>query len=149
MGSTLAALALDSIHITVAHVGDVRAYRLRGGTLARLTRDHSVLEEMRAAKPNMTPEELAAIAPRNVVTRALGTREDVEPTVYVNTHAPDDLYLLCSDGLWGCVPEARLAEVVQSTGDLEQACQLLVDAANEAGAPDNVTAVLVRVGRAG
>lgn len=146
MAATFAAATFDSAQITVAHVGDVRAYRLRQNTLARLTRDHSVLEEMRAARPNMTAEEMAAIAPRNVVTRALGTREAVEPTVYVNTFAPDDIYLLCSDGLWGAVPEARMLDVMTSTSDLEQACQLLIDAGNEAGGPDNLTAVLIRVG---
>jgi protein phosphatase len=146
MAATLAAMTFDGAQITVAHVGDVRAYRLRQNTLARLTRDHSVLEEVRAARPHMTPEEVAAIAPRNVVTRALGTRETVEPTVYVNAYAPGDIYLLCSDGVWGTVPEARILEVVTSTNDLEQACQLLIDAGNEAGGPDNLTAVLIRVG---
>lgn len=146
MAATLGALTLDSAQITVAHVGDVRAYRLRQGTLARLTRDHSILEEMRAARPNMTAQEIAAIAPRNVVTRALGTRETVEPTVYVNTHAAGDIYVLCSDGVWGSVTEARMRDVLMSTNDLEQACQLLIDAGNEAGGPDNLTAVVIRVG---
>jgi serine/threonine protein phosphatase PrpC len=146
MGSTLGALAIGETQLVAAHVGDVRIYRLRGSALARLTRDHSVLEEMRAARPDLDPTGLAAMAPRNVVTKAMGSKDELEPTVYVNTFQRGDLYLLCSDGLWGSVDDDRIAELATSSPDLEQACQALLDAANDAGGPDNVTALLVRIG---
>src|SRR5262245_36702799 len=146
MGATVVAMAVGEKQIAVAHAGDSRAYRLRAGELRKLTRDHSIAEEMRAARPEMTDEELAGFAHRNVVMRSLGSKEELEPDVYVNKVAAGDLYLLCTDGLWGTVPDAKIATIVKSTTDLEAVCQLLVDAANEAGGPDNVTVLLVRLG---
>ena len=146
MGTTIVALAVGDAQLTIAHAGDSRGYRLRGGELKRLTRDHSIVEEMLAVRPEMTDEEIAAFAHRNVVTRALGSKEAVEPTVLVEPLEPGDVYLVCSDGLWGSVPDEQMQRIVGSTPDIEAACQLLIDAANEAGGPDNITAVLVRVG---
>lgn len=146
MATTVVAMAIGDTQVTVAHAGDSRAYRLRSGKLERLTRDHSVLEEMKAARPDMTDEEMAAFAHRNVVTRCVGSKDDVEPGLHVETIQEGDIYLLCSDGLWGSVPDPKIRDIVRATGDLEAACQLLIDAANEAGGPDNVSALLVRVG---
>ncbi len=146
MGATFAALTVGVTQIVIAHAGDVRAYRVRGNSFRRLTRDHSLYEEMLAARPQGGTEDLPAAQHRNVVTRALGIRDSVEPTVYVNSFLPGDLYLLCSDGLWGVLPDARLAQMLTGAIQIETACHALVDAANEAGAPDNVTALLVRVG---
>jgi len=145
MGATVVALAVGETQLVAANVGDVRLYRLRRGELARITRDHSVLEEMRAARPDMPPEQLAAIAPRNVVTRALGTKEEVEPSVYAEALETGDVYLLCSDGLWGSVADEQIAAVLSAHDDLEAACQALIDAANGAGGPDNVSALLAHV----
>jgi protein phosphatase len=146
MGTTLVALAVGDAQITVVHAGDSRCYRLRGGELKRLTRDHSIVEEMIAARPNMTPEEISAFAHRNVVTRSLGSRDEVEPELLVDPLQAGDLYLLCSDGLWGSVPDDKIRSILTSTADIEAACQLLIDAANEAGGPDNITSVIVKVG---
>jgi protein phosphatase len=146
MGTTIVALAIGDAQLTVAHAGDSRCYRLRGDELTRLTRDHSIVEEMIAARPEMTEAEVAAFAHRNVVTRSLGSKEQVEPTVLVEPLQPGDLFLVCSDGLWGSVPDDKIKSIVRSTNDIEGACQLLIDAANEAGGPDNITSVLVRVG---
>jgi protein phosphatase len=146
MASTLVAMAVGDSQLTIAHVGDARAYRVRQGTLKRLTRDHSILEEMLAARPDMTQEEIAAFAHKNVVTKALGSKEQVEPTLYLNTFEYGDTYLLCCDGLWGPVPDESIGSIITATPDLEEACQRLIDAANDAGGPDNVTAVLVRIG---
>jgi serine/threonine protein phosphatase PrpC len=145
MGATMAALAIGQTQLVAAHVGDVRIYRIRRGALARLTRDHSLAEEMKAARPDLSETKINRVAPRNVVTRALGSKDELDPTVYVNTFAAGDLYLLCSDGVWGAVPDERLLALCTATPDLEQACQSLLDAANDAGGPDNLTAVLVRV----
>jgi protein phosphatase len=146
MGATVVCMAIGETQIAIAHAGDSRAYRFRAGELRRLTRDHSVAEEMRAARPEMTDEELASFAHRNVVTRSLGSKEDVEPDIYVNRVHPGDYFLLCSDGLWSVVPDGKIAVILSSTTDLEVACKRLVDAANEAGGPDNVSVLLVRVG---
>jgi serine/threonine protein phosphatase PrpC len=146
MGSTVVALAVGDAQLTIAHAGDSRAYRVRDGEIKRLTRDHSVLEEMLVARPDMSAEEIDAFAHRNVVTKSLGSKEEVEPTLYVNTLALGDRYLLCSDGLWSVVPDATIEAIVRDNDDIEAACQLLIDAANEAGGPDNISAVLVRVG---
>jgi serine/threonine protein phosphatase PrpC len=146
MGATAVALAVGDSQLTVAHAGDSRAYRLRDGEMQRLTRDHSLLEEMLTARPDMTEGEMAAFSHRNVVTRALGSKEEVEPTLYVNTLQEGDVYLLCSDGLWGSVSDPNMGAIIRSTADIEAACQLLIDAANEAGGPDNISAILVRVG---
>jgi PPM family protein phosphatase len=146
MGATLAALAIGETQLVAAHVGDVRIYRIRKRAIARLTRDHSLVEEMKAARPDLSETKLNRVAPRNVVTRALGSKDELDPTVYVNTFAAGDLYLLCSDGLWGAIDDdERILALCTATADLEQACQSLLDAANDAGGPDNLTAVLVRV----
>lgn len=145
MAATAVALAIGQTQLCVAHVGDARAYRLRAGKLTRLTRDHSIVEEMKAARADISEAALAAMAPKNVVTRALGSKDDVEPTVYQNTFNRQDTYLLCSDGLWGEISDDAIEELLNGNGDLEQACQLLVDAANSAGGKDNVTVVLLRV----
>jgi serine/threonine protein phosphatase PrpC len=146
MGTTIVALAVGDAQVTIAHAGDSRAYRMRGGEIKRLTRDHSIVEEMIAARPEMTDVEIAAFAHRNVVTRSLGSKEDLEPTVQVEALEPGDLFLVCSDGLWGSVDDDKMKSVISSTSDIEAACQLLIDAANEAGGPDNITALLVKVG---
>jgi serine/threonine protein phosphatase PrpC len=145
MGATAAALALGETQVVVAHVGDVRVYRLRGGALTPLTRDHSVIEEVRAARPEMTEAELGAIAGRNVVTRALGTREEVEATVTSHPLERGDRYLLCSDGLWSMIEPNRLAQLLGAGLDLTATARSLIDTANQAGGPDNVTALLVQV----
>jgi protein phosphatase len=146
MGATVVAMAVGEKQVAIAHAGDSRAYRLRDGELKKLTRDHSIAEEMRAARPEMTDEELAGFAHRNVVMRSLGSKDELEPDVYVNKVSSGDVYMLCTDGLWGSVSDAKMATILKSTSDIEAACQLLVDAANEAGGPDNITVLLVRLG---
>ena len=146
MASTIVAMAIGDAQLTVAHTGDSRAYRIRDGAIQRLTRDHSIMEEMLAARPDLSADEIATFSHRNVVTKCLGSKDEVEPTVSTETLLPGDLYLLCSDGLWGMVKDETIAQIAGSTGDLEAACQLLLDAANEAGGPDNISAILVRVG---
>ena len=145
MGATIAALTFDDEHLVAAHAGDVRIYRIRNGTASRLTRDHSILEEMKSARPRLSPQEIAALASRNIITRSLGSKPEIEPTVYTNAYADGDLYLLCSDGLWDCVPDDSITRIVLAQPDVESACYDLMDAANKAGAPDNVTALIVRV----
>jgi serine/threonine protein phosphatase PrpC len=145
MACTAVALAVGDAQVSIVHAGDARAYRLRGGELKQMTTDHSILQEMIAARPGMTDTEIAAFAHRNVVTRALGSKAVLDPGVYANKFQPGDLFLLCSDGLWNGVSDRRISEILRSTPDLEAGCQLLIDASNEAGGLDNITVLLVRI----
>jgi serine/threonine protein phosphatase PrpC len=146
MGTTIVALAVGDAQVTVAHAGDSRCYRLRGDELKRLTRDHSIVEEMIAARPEMTEAEISAFAHRNVVTKSLGSKEEVDPAMLVEALQEGDIFLVCSDGLWGSVPDPKIKGIIRSTPDIDAACQLLIDAANEAGGPDNITALLIKIG---
>jgi serine/threonine protein phosphatase PrpC len=147
MASTIVAMAVGDAQVAIGHTGDSRAYVVRANEIKRLTRDHSIMEEMLAARPDMSVDEIATFSHRNVVTKCLGSKDDIDPTVSVEPMQPGDVYLLCSDGLWGTVPDETIATIVRSRAatDIEGACQLLIDAANEAGGPDNISAILVRV----
>ena len=146
MGTTLtaAAVAADRL-LQLAHVGDSRAYLLRGNELRQLTEDHTVVAE--AVTRGLLTRAQAAVHPqRGVVTRAVG----LDPGLRADTPPPleleaGDQVLLCSDGLTEAVDEDRIAEVLAGEADGDGACRALIAAANEAGGPDNVTVVLLRV----
>jgi serine/threonine protein phosphatase PrpC len=138
MGSTVAALVLTGEVAVTAHVGDSRVYRLRHGQLVQLTRDHSLVAEMRSA--GMTVDS----APfRNVVTRALGT-PCAEPEVRTHPLLAGDRYLLCTDGLVERLDDDSIREVLAGSPP-QLACSELVQRAFDAGARDNITAVVVEV----
>jgi len=139
MGSTVAAIRITREHAVVAHVGDSRVYRLRGGALSQLTVDHSLVAQLVAN--GMSPADAAHHPWRHVVTRALGTPTG-DPEVSHARARPGDVYLLCSDGLSEVLaPEAIAALLARP---VEQACRALVDAAYEAGSRDNISAIVVR-----
>ncbi len=143
MGTTGVALGFGPEGAFVANVGDSRAYRLRSGTLEQLTHDHSVVAELQ--RRGFITEEQAKVHPRrNEVLRSLGTEAHVDIDLEEVEVLPDDLYLLCSDGLSGAVPEAEIAALLERQ-PVEDAAQALVDAANGHGGPDNVTVQIVRV----
>lgn len=144
MGTTVVACMAENDTMSVAHVGDSRAYLIREGQLSRITNDHSwVFEQVQAGM--LTEAEAEKHPLRNVITRALGGALQVTPDASEIEARSGDVFLLCSDGLTGMVPENEIARIVTATnGDLEKACQELIDAANERGGLDNVTAVLVR-----
>jgi serine/threonine protein phosphatase PrpC len=128
----------------VGHVGDSRAYLLRNGGIRQITEDHSLLNDYKKSRA-LTPEEIEAFPHKNVIVRALGMKDQVEVDLVREELQDGDVLLLCSDGLSGMVPDARIAELVRShPRDLRGAAQALVDAANEAGGQDNVTCVLVQ-----
>ena len=143
MGTTVVACMADDTTVSVAHVGDSRAYMIRDGQLSRITNDHSwVFEQVQAGM--LTEAEAEKHPLRNVITRALGGALQVTPDASEIDARPGDVFLLCSDGLTGMVPESEIQRIVTANiGDLEKACQQLIDAANERGGLDNVTAVLV------
>jgi serine/threonine protein phosphatase PrpC len=144
MGTTLVVAVFRGTRVLIGHVGDSRAYRLRGGRLMQVTRDHSLLQEQIDAGL-ITPEQAAFSANKNLVTRAVG----VEDTVLLETHLhdvqPGDMYLMCSDGLSDMLDNATLAQLLQTHDELPKAGRALIDAANEAGGKDNIALVLVRV----
>lgn len=144
MGTTVVACMADDEKMSVAHVGDSRAYLIRNGQLSRITNDHSwVFEQVQAGM--LTEAEAEKHPLRNVITRALGGALQVTPDASEISAQPGDVFLLCSDGLTGMVPENEILRVVTANAnDLPKACQQLIDAANERGGLDNVTAVLVR-----
>ena len=143
MGTTLVVALFRENHLLVGHVGDSRAYRLRGGRLQQITRDHSLLQEQIDAGL-ITQEQAAFSANKNLVTRAVG----VEDTVLLETHQhevqPGDIYLMCSDGLSDMLDDATIGQLLLTHDSLSAACQALVDAANDAGGKDNISVVLVR-----
>jgi protein phosphatase len=109
-----------------------------------MTRDHSLLEDYKDAKPNMSEEEQRKFPHKNVITRALGMRETVQVDVLAHDIQDKDVFLLCSDGLSGMIEDAKIMELVRAATDLELAVSSLVEAANEAGGTDNVTVLALQ-----
>lgn len=144
MGTTVVATSFTprSGLVHVAHVGDSRCYRLRAGHLELMTQDHSLLTDVVENRPELDDTMLDRL-PRNIITRALGV--DPELRVSVRSHAVvgGDRYLLCSDGLYAPLPASTIAATLRDVRDPEKAVQLLVDAANAAGGPDNIAVVVV------
>jgi protein phosphatase len=144
MGTTLTAVYVGEREISVAHVGDSRAYRLRDGVLERLTEDHSLVDEL-LRQGRLTPEEALEHPQRSVITRALGPEGAVEVDTRSYSARDGDVYLLCSDGLTTMLAEDRLAELLLAHASLREAGEALIAAANEAGGRDNITVVLLRI----
>lgn len=145
MGTTVASLLVDDGVAHIAHVGDSRVYRLRGGAMQPLTRDHSYLAELRE-RGIEPPEPKERQLYGNLLSRAVGLEATVEVDVATESLAPGDVYLLCSDGVYKVVEIDDLATVVAAAGDdVELGCRTIVERANAAGGPDNSTIILVRV----
>ena len=141
MGTTVTAALLESAGVAIGHVGDSRAYRLRGGELEQLTSDHSLVADlMRSGR--LTPEEAETHPQRSVITRALGTDREVDVDSLTVEAEPGDLFLLCSDGLTSMVADEGILEIVRDAASLEEAAKALVKAANRGGGEDNITVIL-------
>ncbi|HTW44806.1 MAG TPA: Stp1/IreP family PP2C-type Ser/Thr phosphatase [Acidobacteriaceae bacterium] len=147
MGTTLVAVAIQSGHALIGHVGDSRCYLFRKGQLTRETNDHSLVDEQ-VRLGHMTQEDADRSPLRNVITRAIGTQRSVEAEIADLPLEPGDMLLLCTDGLTREVSEDRIARILRGSGagteTVRDLCQQLIDAANAAGSHDNVTAILVR-----
>ncbi len=144
MGSTVVAIATgEDATLFIGHVGDSRCYRLRGGGLDQLTRDHSLINEALALKPDMSPKDLAQF-PKNIVTRGIGMSPEVVVDIRVEKPEPGDLYLLCSDGLSGLVKEDLLLALLLDA-EPQEAAQRLVEEANSLGGTDNISAIVIRI----
>jgi serine/threonine protein phosphatase PrpC len=146
MGTTITAAIVDAggEEVGIGHVGDSRAYRLRGGRLERLTRDHSLVEEMRR-KGQLTDAQAEDHPQRSIITRALGPEPEVDVDVQTVAAAPGDVFLLCSDGLTTMLDDERIARLLGAASSLEAAVRSLVDEANRAGGRDNITALAFRL----
>ena len=144
MGTTLTAAMLTPEGLSVGHVGDSRAYRLRGGRLEQLTDDHSLVAELE--RSGQLSREAAEHHPqKSVITRALGPEDHVEVDTHTHAARTEDVYLLCSDGLTAMISDEEVAAILRGTGSLAEGAEALVRAANQRGGKDNITVVLFRV----
>src|SRR5436190_16348693 len=122
MGTTLTAAYLDDSNLTIAHVGDSRAYLFRNGSLRRLTQDHSLVDEL-VRRGKLTEEQAAEHPQRSIITRALGPEPEVEVDTWTYPVQAGDVLLLCSDGLTSMISEDRVTEVLAGASDLEEAAR--------------------------
>jgi protein phosphatase len=144
MGTTLTALRHEGTVLRLAHVGDSRAYLLRDETIQRLTKDHTVVERL-VDEGRLTAEEAEIHPQRSILTRALGVDQAVQVDQGAIEPRVGDRLLLCSDGLTGMVDEAGITRILTEHAEPQQAADALVEAANEAGGQDNITAVVIDV----
>ena len=141
MGTTLVGMILQGDTLWVVNVGDSRAYHITQEGIRRITRDHSVVEDL-VAKGDLTPEQARRHPQKNLITRALGTSRKVKADLFQETAAEGDWLLLCSDGLINEVTDQEIYQEIQAGGTPQEVCQRLVTRTLDSGAPDNVTVVL-------
>jgi len=145
MGTTLTLAKVHGDEVSLAHVGDSRAYRLRDGQLEQLTRDHSLVAELERSG-QITPEAAEHHPQRSIITRALGPEPDVEVDTYTLAGREGDVFLICSDGLTSMIADDEVGSILRSAGSLDRAADELIRAANQSGGKDNITVILFRLG---
>jgi protein phosphatase len=145
MGATITTAWIDGTRLSIAHVGDSRAYLLRSGSLQQLTSDHSLVAEQ-VRRGILTPAEAERSDMQSVLLRALGAHAEIEVDSEEHTLFGGDVLLLCSDGLTRMITEPEIAGTLQAEPDPTKAAERLIDLANEQGGADNITAIVVRVG---
>lgn len=144
MGTTFSCIWVGKKQVHWAHVGDSRIYRIRGQKAEQMSRDHTVVQEL-IDKGQLDPNSFEAERLGHILTQAVGLEEHVQPDVAKTTLQPDDIFVLCSDGLSDLVPDEQITNLVlASDGDAQKAADDLVAAALAAGGHDNVTVVVVR-----
>jgi len=144
-GTTLTAALVVGQQVTVAHVGDSRAYFIhQDGRVEPITRDHSLVKRLEELG-HITPEEAANYPHRNVLYRALGQGEILDPDIFTIGFPQTGYLMICSDGLWGVITEQDLVRSISEASTLQRACQNLVNAANTAGGPDNISVILAQL----
>jgi len=144
MGTTLVAVIADGKTAVVVNIGDSRAYAIDENGIERITRDHSVVEDL-LLKGDLTREVAKTHPRKNLITRALGTENSVECDVFCRKVKQGDYILLCSDGLTNFVEEQEILYEVLHGGQKESVCDRLIDIANERGGKDNITVVLLEI----
>lgn len=145
MGTTLTVALLEGRRLHLAHVGDSRAYLLRGDRFSQLTDDHTLVQHL-VDEGQITREEAASHPQRSIITRAIGVSEDIDVDALSVELDPGDQLLLCSDGLTGVLEDDQIAAMLAERDDLDATLDRLIAAANDGGGPDNITAVLLRYG---
>lgn len=146
MGSTIVVTLFYNNRMYVGHVGDSRLYRFRDSKLGQVTDDHSVVQEL-LSRGLISPDEARNSAHKNLVTRALGIENNVEPDIDSQAIEEDDTYLLCSDGLSDVLPDDVIEKVLYDhSNNIGEAARILVREANDHGGPDNISVVLVKLG---
>lgn len=144
MGATLTAAWIEGVKLSIAHVGDSRAYLLRGGDLLQLTRDHSLVAEQ-VRRGILTAVEAEESDMQSVLLRALGAQAEIEVDAEEHVLFPRDVLLLCSDGLTRMVTEPEIAGTLQAETDPVKAAEKLIALANDRGGSDNITVIVVRL----
>ena len=145
MGTTMTAVIIKDTRLIIGQVGDSRAYLLSQGTLHQLTRDHSLMADM-IDSGQITPEEARVHPNRSVITRALGSSLYTQPDLYELNVQDNDRLLLCSDGLSGVVDKAVMERILSRYDDPQICADQLIQAAIDAGGPDNITAIVIDIG---
>jgi protein phosphatase len=143
-GTTLTCAVLIGQQLVLSHVGDSRAYIITPDAFEQITRDHSLVQRLKELG-QITADEAAVHPQRSVLYRAVGQGEGLEVDVVSRRLGPGSIVLLCSDGLWGLVPDDKILQVVRQAHGPQAACEALVAAANAAGGPDNITAVMIQI----
>ncbi len=146
MGTTLTALLLSENRLSIAHVGDSRAYLIRGGVIEQITDDHTIVSEQ-VARGMMTKEEAARSDMRNILSRALGIAPEVDVDMEELTVSEGDQFVLCSDGLSELISEDEILSEVRSSKRPDLACAELVNLANQRGGEDNITVIVAHLHR--
>jgi len=144
-GTTITAALVLGQQVTIGHVGDSRAYAVYpDGRMDPLTRDHSLVKRLEELG-HLSKDEVENFPHRNVLIRALGQGEVLEADVFTVTFPQSGYLMICSDGLWGVVNERDIARIINEAPNLHRACQSMVEAANAAGGPDNITVILAQL----
>jgi len=142
--ATIVCALIQGNELYVVNVGDSRAYLIRNGQAVQLSQDHSLVSQW-VREGKLKPEEAQNHAYRNVITQALGSKTEIKPTVHWEELLPGDEILLCSDGLHGDVNDAMIAKTVSRAVNPQEACEKLVDLANEAGGNDNISVIIINI----
>jgi serine/threonine protein phosphatase PrpC len=144
-GSTLTGLLILNDQLTIAHIGDSRAYHISSeGNPKVLTTDHSLVKRLQDLG-QITSDEAAVHPQRNVLYRALGQAEKIDEELITSPIPSSGYLVICSDGLWGLVSDSEMVEIITTAGSLQQASQKLIQAANAAGGPDNITVIIIQI----
>ncbi|GAB4542199.1 MAG: hypothetical protein Fur002_12020 [Anaerolineales bacterium] len=144
-GTTVTAALVLGQQVTIAHIGDSRAYAVfPDGRIDAITRDHSLVKRLEELG-HISKDEAANFPHRNVLIRALGQGEDLEADIFTLPFPQTGYLMICSDGLWGVIDEKDIQRAIVDAPNLQRACQIMVDAANAAGGPDNITVVLAQM----
>lgn len=144
-GTTVTAALVLGDQVTIAHVGDSRAYSIYlDGRIEPITRDHSLVKRLEELG-HLSKEQAVSFPHRNVLIRALGQGESLEADIFTIPFPNSSILMICSDGLWGVISENDIIRIVTEAPNLHRACHNLVEAANVAGGPDNITVILAQL----